>query len=241
MTANENIEVIVVDNAEEGGKKAFEIVKEELENGLEVIGLPTGSSPETMYKELRDSDLDFSDVVALNLDEYIGLEADHPQSYAHFMNEQLYNEKTFKETHIPDGTATDEEAEMYRYNQLIIENPIDLQILGIGTNAHLGFNEPGTSFKSLTEKVELTEDTIEANKRFFDSADDVPKHAYSMGLASITSADKIMLLAYGENKAEAVANAINGPVTEDVPASILQEHNNVVFILDKDAASQLEG
>jgi glucosamine-6-phosphate deaminase len=240
MTSNENIEIIVVDNDEEGGKKAFEIVKEELEAGLKVIGLPTGSSPETMYKELRESDLDFTDVVAINLDEYIGLEADHPQSYAHFMDEQLFNEKSFKETHIPDGTASDEEDETYRYNQVIVENPIDLQILGIGTNAHLGFNEPGASFESLTEKVELTEDTIEANKRFFDSADDVPKYAYSMGIASIMSADKIMLLAYGESKAEAVANAINGPVTEDVPASILQKHDNVVFILDKAAASQLE-
>lgn len=240
MTSNENIEIIVVDNAEEGGKKAFEIVKEELESGLEVIGLPTGSSPETMYAELRESDLDFSDVVAINLDEYIGLEADHPQSYAHFMDEQLFNEKTFKETHIPDGTASDEDKEAYRYNQVIIENPINLQILGIGTNAHLGFNEPGSSFESLTEKVELTEDTIESNKRYFDSADEVPKHAYSMGLASIMSADKILLIAYGENKAEAVANAINGSVTEDVPASILQNHEDVVFIVDEAAASELE-
>lgn len=240
MTSNENIEIIVVDNAEEGGKKAFEIVKEELESGLEVIGLPTGSSPETMYAELRESDLDFSDVVAINLDEYIGLEADHPQSYAHFMDEQLFNEKTFKETHIPDGTASDEDKEAYRYNQVIIENPINLQILGIGTNAHLGFNEPGSSFESLTEKVELTEDTIESNKRYFDSADEVPKHAYSMGLASIMSADKILLIAYGENKAKAVANAINGSVTEDVPASILQNHEDVVFIVDEAAASELE-
>lgn len=240
MTSNENIEIIVVDSAEEGGKKAFELVKEELENGLEVIGLPTGSSPETMYAELRASDLDFSDVTAINLDEYIGLGADHPQSYAHFMDEELFNEKPFKETHIPDGLAEDVEKETYRYNQVIIENPIDLQILGIGSNAHLGFNEPGSSFDSLTEKVELTEETIEANKRFFDSADEVPKYAYSMGLASIMSADKILLLAYGENKAEAVAAAVNRSVTEEVPASILQEHDNVVFIVDQEAASELE-
>lgn len=233
-----NIEVIVVKDAQEGGKKAFEIVKEELEKGLKVIGLPTGSSPETMYEELRNSDLDFSDVVAINLDEYIGLEPDHPQSYHHFMNEQLFNEKAFKETHIPDGMA-EEVKETRRYNDVLIHNPLDLQILGIGTNAHLGFNEPGTSFNTLTEKVELTEETIEANKRFFDSAEDVPKEAYSMGLASITSADKILLIAYGENKAEAIANAINGPVTEDVPASILQKHDNVVFIVDEGAASQL--
>lgn len=238
MSSNKNIEIVVVKDAKEGGKKAFELVKQSLEDGMKVIGLPTGSTPETMYAELRDSDLDFSDVTAINLDEYIGLPADHEQSYAHFMKEELYNAKPFKETHIPDGLASEEE-ETTRYNKVIEDNPIDLQILGIGTNAHLGFNEPGSSFDSLTEKVELTEDTIEANKRFFESADEVPRYAYSMGLASIMSADKILLLAYGENKAEAIANAVNGPVTEDVPASILQKHGNVVFIIDEDAASKL--
>lgn len=238
MSLNKNIEIVVVKDAKEGGKKAFELVKQSLEDGMKVIGLPTGSTPETMYAELRDSDLDFSDVTAINLDEYIGLPADHEQSYAHFMKEELYNAKPFKETHIPDGLASEEE-ETTRYNKVIEDNPIDLQILGIGTNAHLGFNEPGSSFDSLTEKVELTEDTIEANKRFFESADEVPRYAYSMGLASIMSANKILLLAYGENKAEAIANAVNGPVTEDVPASILQKHGNVVFIIDEDAASKL--
>ena len=238
MSSNEKIEVIVVKNSEEGGQKAFEIVKEELEKGLKVIGLPTGGTPETMYTELRNSDLDFSDVVAINLDEYIGLAADHPQSYAYFMNEHLFNTKPFKETHIPDGLAPAAE-ETARYNQVLKDHPIDLQILGIGTNAHLGFNEPGSSFDSLTEKVKLSDDTVEANKRYFDSVADVPKYAYSMGLASITNADKILLLAYGENKAEAIAQAVNGPVTEDVPASILQNHENVTFILDEGAASKL--
>src|SRR5690625_1095994 len=237
MSSN-NIKIVVVKDANEGGKKAFELIKQELEQGLKVIGLPTGGTPETMYAELRDSDLDFSDVVAINLDEYIGLEPDHPQSYEHFMNEQLFNVKPFKETHIPDGLAPEEE-ETARYNKVIEDNPIDLQILGIGTNAHIGFNEPGSSFESLTEKVELTEETIESNKRYFDSADDVPRHAYSMGLASIMSADKILLLAYGADKADAIAQTVNGPVTEDVPASILQNHDNVVFILDEAAASKL--
>jgi len=238
MNSNKNIEIVVVKDAKEGGKKAFELVKQSLEDGMKVIGLPTGSTPETMYAELRNSDLDFSNVTAINLDEYIGLPADHEQSYAHFMKEELYDTKPFKETHIPDGLASEEE-ETARYNKVIEDNPIDLQILGIGTNAHLGFNEPGSSFDSLTEKVELTEDTIEANKRFFESADEVPRYAYSMGLASIMSADKILLLAYGENKAEAIANAVNGPVTEEVPASILQKHKDVVFIIDEDAASKL--
>lgn len=237
MSSN-NIEVVVVKDANEGGKKAYELIKQELEQGLKVIGLPTGGTPETMYAELRDSDLDFSDVVAINLDEYIGLEPDHPQSYEHFMNEQLFNVKPFKETHIPDGLAPEEE-ETARYNKVIEDNPINLQILGIGTNAHIGFNEPGSSFESLTEKVELTEDTIESNKRYFESADEVPRYAYSMGLASIMSADKILLLAYGEDKADAIAQTVNGPVTEEVPASVLQNHDNVVFIVDEAAASKL--
>lgn len=238
MSSNENIKVIVVKDAEEGGQKAFEYVKQSLEEGMEVMGLATGSTPETLYTKLRQSDLDFSDVTAINLDEYIGLPADHDQSYAYFMEKNLFEAKPFKETHIPNGLASEEE-ETTRYNQVIEEHPIDLQILGIGTNAHIGFNEPGSSFDSLTRKVQLTKETIEANKRFFESAEDVPVYAYSMGLASIMSADKILLLAYGENKAEAVANAVNGPVTEDVPASILQKHKDVVFIVDEDAASKL--
>lgn len=237
MTLN-NIKVIVVKNAQEGGKKAAELVANELEKGLKVIGLPTGGTPETMYAELRDNDLDFSDVVAINLDEYIGLGAKHPQSYAYFMNEQLFNHKPFKETHVPDGLA-DEATETARYDKIIADNPIDLQILGIGTNAHLGFNEPGSRFDGTTRKVDLVESTIESNKIYFDSVDEVPRTAYSMGLGSIMSAKKILLLAYGENKAEAIANALNGEITEDVPASILQKHNDVVFIIDEAAASKL--
>lgn len=239
MDLGKNMEVIIVKDKAEGGKKAFELVKKELENGLKVLGLPTGSTPETMYEEMRNSDLDFSDVIGINLDEYAGIAGDHPQSYKKFMEDNLYNKKPFKETHIPDGLKSADE-ETARYDKVIEDNPIDLQILGIGTNAHIGFNEPGSSFDSLTEKVELTQETIDANKRFFESADDVPRHAYSMGLASIMSADKILLIAYGENKAEAIANTINGPVTEDVPASILQNHKDVVFILDEEAASKLK-
>lgn len=239
MGANKNVEIKIVKDANEGGKEAFKIIEEALENGLKVIGLPTGATPESMYAEMRASDYDFSDIVAINLDEYVGLEFDHPQSYHYYMDEQLFNHKTFKEAHIPNGLAPAEE-EKRRYNEVLVHNPIDLQILGIGTNGHVGFNEPGTSFDSLTVKVELTEETIEANKRYFDNAEDVPKTAYSMGLASIMSADKIVLLAYGDSKADAIAKAVNGPVTEDVPSSILQTHDNVVFILDEAAASKLE-
>lgn len=239
MTLNEhNIEVIVVKDASEGGKKAAELVQKEIENGLKVIGLPTGGTPVTMYEEIQKSDIDFSDVVAINLDEYIGLEAEHPQSYAYFMNEQLFEHKSFKETHVPNGLSSEAE-ETVRYDQVLADNPIDLQILGIGTNGHLGFNEPGSSFDGTTRKVELTESTIESNKVYFDSVDEVPRTAYSMGMGSIMDAKKILLLAYGENKAEAIAKAVNGKVTEDVPASVLQKHDNVVFIIDEAAASKL--
>lgn len=239
MTLNENnIEIIVVKDAKEGGKKAAEIVQKELENGLKVIGLPTGGTPETMYEEIRKSDLDFSDVVAINLDEYVGLAADHPQSYAYFMKEHLFDHKAFKETHVPDGLAPEAE-ETARYDQILADNPIDLQILGIGTNAHIGFNEPGSGFDDTTRKVDLTESTIESNQRYFDSADEVPRTAYSMGMGSIMEAKKILLIAYGENKAEAIAKAVNGEITKEVPASILQKHDNIVFVIDEAAASKL--
>lgn len=231
------MKVIKVKDKVEGGQKAFDIIKEGLEQGAKVFGLATGSTPETLYEALTESDLDFSDKIAINLDEYIGLEQSHPQSYHYFMNDKLFNQKPFKETHIPNGMAGEEE--LARYDQVLEDNPIDIQILGIGTNAHIGFNEPGTSFDSKTQKVSLTQETIESNKRFFDSEDDVPKHAYSMGIDSIMGAKKIILLAYGENKAEAVANTVNGPVTEEVPASVLQNHPDVIVIVDEAAASNL--
>lgn len=232
------MEIITVKDKEEGGKKAFALIKEAIDNGAKVFGLATGSTPETLYKEIVKSDLDFTDKIAINLDEYIGLAPTHPQSYHYFMTEQLFSEKPFKETHIPNGLANEEE-ETARYDEILEQNPIDLQILGIGTNAHIGFNEPGTAFDSQTQKVSLTDETIEANTRFFESSDDVPKAAYSMGIASIMAGKKIVLLAYGENKAQAIVDTVNGPVTEDVPASILQNHSDVVLIVDEAAASKL--
>lgn len=232
--------VIIVENKHEGAKKGFEIIKNELENeGLSVLGLATGSTPEEMYALIRESDLDFSDVVSINLDEYIGLAPDHEQSYHSFMEKNLFSAKPFKESHLPNGLEEDAEKECARYNKIIEENPIDLQILGLGTNGHVGFNEPGASFDSLTEKVELAESTIEANSRFFESKDEVPRHAYSMGIKSILSAKKIVLFAYGEAKADAVQKMIEGPVTEDLPASALQTHNDVTIVIDKAAASKL--
>lgn len=234
------MEIIRVDNEEQGGKKAFEILKEEISDGAKSFGLATGSTPETFYQKIVDSDLDFTDKVSINLDEYVGLSKDDEQSYHYFMQEKLFNEKPFKKSYLPDGKAEDLEAECKRYDEIIAEHPIDLQILGIGENAHIGFNEPGSDFDSKTEVVDLTESTINANKRNFDSVEDVPTQAISMGIGSIMKADKIVLIAYGEKKAEAIKNMIEGPVTEDVPASALQNHEDVTVILDEEAAQKLE-
>lgn len=231
------MKVVVVKNKEEGGKKAFEVVKEVVESGAKVLGLATGSTPETLYKEMADSELDFSDMISINLDEYVGLDEDHPQSYHYFMNEHLLSKKPFKESHVPNGMAGVEETS--RYEEMIEENPIDLQILGIGVNGHIGFNEPGTAFDSKTHKVELTEETIESNKRFFEHKDDVPRYAYSMGIGTILSAKKILLIAYGESKADAIYKTVEGPITEEVPASALRHHEDVTVIVDEAAASKL--
>lgn len=231
--------IIVKDNVE-GAKVGFEIIKEELDNGnLKVFGLATGSTPETLYEVLRASDLDFSDTVSVNLDEYVGLEPSHPQSYNYFMKEHLFDAKPFKKNYLPDGSNPDGVSESTKYEQILNENPIDLQILGIGTNGHIGFNEPGSGFDTITREVDLVEETIDANARFFDSRDEVPKTAISMGIGSILKAKKIILFAYGENKADAVRRMLEEAPTVDLPASALQNHDNVTIIIDEAAASKL--
>lgn len=232
------MQIIKVSNKQEGGKKAFEIIKKQMEDGsLNVLGLATGSTPETLYQEMCNSDLDFSNVVSVNLDEYKGLEPTNPQSYHYFMNEHLFSKKPFKESYIPNGLGGEQAC--VEYEQILDQNPIDIQILGIGQNGHIGFNEPGTSFEEKTHIVDLTKSTIEANKRFFDRVEDVPVQAISMGIKSIMAAKQIILIAYGKNKAEAINAMINGEITEDMPASILQKHNNVTVIIDDEAASDL--
>lgn len=234
------MEIIHVENDLEGGKIAFEILKKEIEGGAEVLGLATGSTPETLYEEIVQSNLDLTHMTSINLDEYIGLDKDDSQSYQYFMNEKLFNEKPFKNNYLPNGKADDLEKECERYDAVIAEYPIDLQILGIGQNAHIGFNEPGTDFSVTTHVVDLTESTINANKRNFDSIEDVPTQAVSMGIGSIMQSKKIVLMAYGEDKAEAIKNMIEKEVTEDVPASVLQNHDNVTVIIDKAAGSKLK-
>lgn len=233
------MQIIRVANAEEGGKKAFELIKEGMNNGAKVLGLATGSTPETLYKEMTASDVDFTEITSVNLDEYVGLGGEDEQSYRYFMNKHLFDKKPFKETFVPNGKAEDLDAASAEYEKIIDAHPVDIQILGIGQNGHIGFNEPGTPLDSLTHVVELTESTINANKRYFDKVEDVPTRAVSMGIGSIMKGKKMILMAYGEAKAEAIKGMIDGPVTTDMPASALQNHQDVVVIIDDAAASKL--
>ena len=210
-----------------------------MENGVKILGLATGSTPETLYQEMTSSDLDFSEMTSVNLDEYVGLAGEDVQSYRYFMNDHLFNKKPFKESFVPNGKAADLEAECKRYDGVIAEHPLDLQVLGIGRNGHIGFNEPGTPFDVTTHVVELTESTIEANKRYFDKVEDVPTHALSMGIGSIMQSKKILLMAFGTDKADAIKGMIDGDVTVDLPASVLQNHADVTVIIDEAAASKL--
>ena len=234
------MKIIRVQNQIEGGQVAFSLLKDEMAKGAKTLGLATGSTPLAFYDEIRKSDLDFSDMTSVNLDEYVGLAADNDQSYHYFMQENLFRAKSFKESFLPNGLASDLQEETRRYDQVIAEHPIDFQILGIGHNGHIGFNEPGTSFDVTTHVVNLAEDTIKANSRFFDSIDDVPKQAISMGIQSIMQSKMIVLMAYGQGKADAIKQMIEGPVTEDLPASVLQKHPTVVVIVDEAAASALD-
>lgn len=213
-----------------------------------VLGLATGSSPLGTYKQLIDwynkGDLDFSSVRTVNLDEYKGLTKDNDQSYYYFMYNNFFKHINIRpeNTNIPDGTCTDSDGECARYNQVIESlGGIDLQLLGLGRNGHIGFNEPDTAFEKMTHCVTLTESTIEANKRFFASIDDVPKQAYTMGIKAIMQAKKILLIVSGAEKAQILKEALCGPVTPHVPASILQLHNDVTVVADEAALKEMEG
>lgn len=233
------MKVITINNQEEGGKLAFTLLKEKLAAGAKTLGLATGSTPLAFYKEIVNSQLELSELTSINLDEYVGLSAENPQSYAYFMQQHLFAAKPFKDSFLPNGLAADLQAEAQRYEELIEGHRIDFQILGIGRNGHIGFNEPGTAFDSTTHVVDLSPSTIEANSRFFDKPEDVPTRAISIGIASIMKSKTIVLMAYGEQKADAIERMVNGPVTEDLPASILQKHPDVVIIVDEAAASKL--
>lgn len=231
--------IIKVTNPDVGAQRAFEIYEDALTKGTQVLGLATGSTPIKLYEKFANSALDFSELTAINLDEYVGLTPQDPQSYHYFMQQHLFQYKPFKQTFIPDGASHDIAQSARAYDDIIAQHPIDLQLLGLGQNGHIGFNEPGTPFDSTTHVVNLTESTIAANARFFDNPAAVPTQAISMGIASVMSAKKILLLAFGEAKAAAVAALVNGPVTEALPASVLQTHPDVTIIIDDAAASEL--
>ena len=211
-----------------------------------VLGLATGSTPIGLYKQLVEwfekGDLDFSEVQTVNLDEYKGLNRENDQSYYYFMHDNLFNHINIPEenTHLPNGMEPDSEKECARYTKLIQSmGGVDLQLLGIGHNGHIGFNEPSESFDKDVHCVNLTQSTIEANKRFFASADDVPKQAYTMGIKTIMQAKKILIVANGEGKADIVRDAFFGPITPQVPASVLQLHDDVTLVADEAALSKV--
>lgn len=211
-----------------------------------VLGLATGSTPIGTYDQLVEwynkGDLDFSEVTTVNLDEYKGLPRTNDQSYYYFMHQHLFDRVNIdpERTNVPNGMEPDVEKECGRYEELIRSlGGVDLQLLGLGHNGHIGFNEPGEAFEKETHCVELTESTIEANKRFFASADDVPKQAYTMGIKTIMQAKKILIVVNGENKADIVERAFFGPVTPEVPASILQLHNDVTLVGDEAALAKI--
>lgn len=211
-----------------------------------VLGLATGSTPIGTYDQLVEwynkGDLDFSEVTTVNLDEYKGLPRTNDQSYYYFMHQHLFDRVNIdpERTNVPNGMEPDAEKECGRYEELIRSlGGVDLQLLGLGHNGHIGFNEPGEAFEKETHCVDLTESTIEANKRFFASADDVPKQAYTMGIKTIMQAKKILIVVNGENKADIVERAFFGPVTPEVPASILQLHNDVTLVGDEAALASV--
>ena len=211
-----------------------------------VLGLATGSTPVGLYKQLiewyRNGDLDFSGVRTVNLDEYKGISRENDQSYYYFMHQNLFDHVNIPagNTHLPDGMEPDSEKECRRYEELIQSmGSVDLQLLGIGHNGHIGFNEPADAFDKLVHCVNLTQSTIEANKRFFASAEEVPRQAYTMGIQTIMRSKKILIIANGEGKADIVRDAFFGPITPMVPASVLQLHNYVTLVADEAALSKI--
>ena len=238
--------VIIAKSYDEMSKKAFEIMKATIkEKKNATLGLATGSTPIGLYEEMiadhKACGTSYAEVSTFNLDEYVGLDYSSDQSYVYFMREHLFDHIDIKleNTNIENGKAADPAAECARYNALLAENTVDLQILGIGSNGHIAFNEPGTPFDSVTHVVDLSETTIKDNSRLFNSIDEVPKQAFTMGLSNIMMAKKIVVLANGANKAKAVYGMVHGEITEDIPASILQNHSDCTLICDEAAASLL--
>ncbi|WP_434337590.1 glucosamine-6-phosphate deaminase [Mycoplasma capricolum] len=238
------MKVIILENQDQVASKAAQIIKDQIKSKPNcVLGLATGSTPIKTYEKLikmyQENQISFKDVTSFNLDEYKDIDPTNKQSYHYFMQHQLFDfiDINKNNCYIPNANLY-ENPKLYD-QQIKNANGIDLQLLGLGVNGHIGFNEPNTDFDSLTQIVDLTDSTIKANSRFFDSIDKVPTKAISMGLKSIMNAKKILLLATGINKSEAVYHLIEGEITTSWPCSILQQHNDVTVIIDKSAASQL--
>ena len=242
------MKLIIAKNYEELSKVAANEMADVVKNNPSaILGLATGGSPIGMYKELirmnKEGEIDFSKVTTVNLDEYVGLSGEHPQSYRYFMNDNLFNHINIdkKNTYVPNGLAENIEEECKNYDNKIAElGGTDVQLLGIGNNGHIAFNEPDENLVSGTHLTNLTQDTIEANARFFDSIDEVPKTALTMGLGGIMKSKKIIVIASGESKAEAVKEMVSGKISTKMPASMLQMHRDVTVIIDEDAAKLLQ-
>lgn len=237
--------IIKVKNYEEISRKTANMILAQVNLKPDsVLGLATGGSPVGTYEKLvaayRQGDVDFSEITTVNLDEYRGIAREHEQSYWRFMHEKLFNHVNVREDRIfvPNGENLNSEKVCGEYDKIIEAcGGIDMQLLGIGLDGHIGFNEPGEYFEAHTHCVDLTESTIEANMRFFNSKDEVPRQAYTMGIAPIMQAKKVIMIANGRNKADIIRKAFTGPITAEVPASILQLHPDFILIADEEALS----
>lgn len=240
------MKIIITKNYEEMSDKAAEVMLRVVkQNPKAVLGLATGTTPLGLYARMisdhREKRTDYLQIRTVNLDEYKGLPKTHEQSYAYFMKKNLFEGLGIapEQTNIENSTAQDAEAECARYDALLEELPRDIQLLGLGSNGHIAFNEPNTPFGSGTHMVELADSTVNDNARLFEDISEVPRKAYTMGIKQIMQAKKILILASGANKAEAVCKMVKGEVTEEVPASVLQLHPDCVLIADEAAASKL--
>ena len=240
------MKVIVVENYQQIGQLGAQIIAGVIKNNPNaVLGLATGTSPIGIYQNLvemcQKGEISFANVKTVNLDEYVGLDGTHPQSYRYFMNDNLFNHVNIDKanTFVPNGVAENLQEECARYTTLVNNLVQDIQLLGIGSNGHIAFNEPGTPFDSTTHVVNLTENTIKDNSRLFEDISQVPTKALTMGIANIMSAKRILIVANGKNKAQAVYDMVKGQVNKTCPASVLQNHPDVIVIVDKDAASLL--
>ena len=237
--------IIVVKDYNEMSYQAAQLITEQITKKRNtVLGLATGSTPEGMYKELinlnQEDKVDFSEVITFNLDEYYGLSPEHPQSYCFFMWTKFFKHINIKKEniHLLNGITENVNKECKQYEDLIKKSGrIDLQVLGIGDNGHIGFNEPDISLNTQTHLVNLTTKTIQANSRFFNNVQEIPKQAITMGIGTIMRARKIILLANGKRKARVIERTINSPITTKVPASVLQLHNDVTIMVDQEASS----